>query len=73
MRKLLLIGTTGLVVALGAVNANAIPVNPEASPYVLLNQQAQPSNGVSSVIEGRSAFTSGGDAAQSTWHGRSYY
>ncbi|MGA2791942.1 MAG: hypothetical protein ABSE69_00195 [Roseiarcus sp.] len=58
MRKLLLLGTTGLVLALGAVEANAIPLlNKDATPYAVLNQQAQPSNGIVSVIEGRSAFT----------------
>jgi len=58
MRKLLLLGTTGLVLALGAADANAIPLpNKDATPYAVLTQQAQPSNGIVSVIEGRSAFT----------------
>ncbi len=58
MRKLLVLGTAGLFLALGAADANAIPVlNKDASPYALLNGSAQPSNGVVSVIEGRSAFT----------------
>ncbi|MGO8799388.1 MAG: hypothetical protein ACLQE9_17730 [Roseiarcus sp.] len=58
MRKLLLLGATGLVLALGVVEANAIPVlNKDASPYAVLNQQVQPFNGFAAVIEGRSAFT----------------
>ena len=64
MRKLLLLGTTGLVLALGAVEANAIPLlNKDASPYAALNQQAQPFNGFAAVIEGRSAFTGAASGA----------
>ena len=63
MRKLLLLGATGLVLALGAAGANAqsIQNRPEASPYAILNQQPAPSNGLSngvlSLVEGRAAFT----------------
>ncbi len=54
----IVLGTAGLVLALGVADANAIPVlNRDASPYVVLNGSAQPSNGIVSVIEGRSAFT----------------
>ena len=77
MRKLILLGTTGLVLAFGAVSANAIQLSPEASPYAL-TQQAQPSNNVLTVIEGRSAFV--GDSAdrsaptaQHYWEGRSFH
>ena len=66
MRKLLLLGTTGLFLAFGAVGANAqsIQNRPEASPFALLNQrQVQPSNdplnGMVSLFEGRAAFTQG--------------
>jgi hypothetical protein len=58
MRKLLVLGTAGLILALGAADANAIPVlNRDATPYAVLNGSAPPPNGVASVIEGRSAFT----------------
>jgi hypothetical protein len=52
MRTLLVLGTAGLVLALGAADANAIPVlNKDATPYAVLNGPAEP------VIEGRSVFT----------------
>jgi hypothetical protein len=58
MRTLLVLGTAGLVLALGAADANAIPVlNKDATPYAVLNGPAEPSNGIASVIEGRSVFT----------------
>jgi hypothetical protein len=74
MRKLLLLGTTGLILALGAVDASAIPLlNKDATPYAVLNQQAQPSNGIVSAIEGRSAFTgAAANAATPRLQGRSY-
>jgi len=60
MRKLLVLGTAGLFLAFGAADANAIPVlNRDATPYAVLNGAAQPSSGIVSVIEGRSAFTGG--------------
>ncbi len=62
MRKLILIGTTGLALAFGAASAYAIPAT--SSPYVL-DQQAQTSNAIGALIEGRSAFVAG-DADQTT-------
>jgi hypothetical protein len=55
MRKFILLGTTGLFLALGAVGANAQSVlnRPTSSPYAVLNQTV----GVPTLTEGRSAFT----------------
>ena len=48
----IVLGTAGLILALGAADANAIPVlNRDATPYAVLNGGAAP------VIEGRSVFT----------------
>jgi hypothetical protein len=64
MRQMLLLGVTGLVVALGAAEANAIPVlNKDATPYAVLDQQARSPNAGAALIEGRSAFTAPNGAA----------
>jgi hypothetical protein len=59
MRKFITLGTVGLFLTLGAfsVDAQSILNRPSASPYALLNQQAQPANGFVPAIEGRSAYT----------------
>ena len=59
MRRLILLGTAGLFLALGAVGADAQSVlnRPTSSPYaVLLNQPV----GAPILTEGRSAFTGEG-------------
>jgi hypothetical protein len=55
MRKIVL-GAAGLVLALSVADANAIPLSQDATPYAVLGS-APPSDGIVSVIEGRSAFT----------------
>lgn len=62
MRKIVLLGTTAFVVALGVASANAFPnLSPEQSSYaVLVPQSAQPS----AATEGRAALV-GGD--QGVW------
>ncbi len=77
MRNLILIGSTAIALAFGAVSANAIPLSPDASPYAL-KDQAQSSNNVLTVIEGRSAYVTGNDdpsapTAQHFWEGRSFH
>jgi hypothetical protein len=58
MRKIILLGTTGLVLALGAVGAHAIPLDPAATPYALWNGQARPSSAAQPMTVGRAAFIS---------------
>jgi hypothetical protein len=68
MRKILLLGTTGVVLTLGAANAYAMGggnLSPEASPYAILEPQSVAS---SITSEGRAALT-GGDP--SFWVGQS--
>jgi hypothetical protein len=53
-------GITSLAQALSAVSANAIPsIDQDASPYVVLIQQAAPLDNLVPV-EGRAAFEGGG-------------
>ena len=58
MRKLLLFGTTSLILIFGATSAHATPYDPVAN--FALNQQALMADANPPLIEGRSAFT--GDA-----------
>jgi hypothetical protein len=78
MRNLILVGAAAAALAFGAVSANAIPLSKDASPYAL-TQQSQPSNGVLTVVEGRSAYVTGANDNQSAptaphfWEGRSFH
>jgi hypothetical protein len=68
MRNIVLLGTTAVVLTLGAANAYAMGggnVSPEASPYAILEPQ---SVAPSVMGEGRAALT-GGDP--SFWFGQS--
>ncbi|WP_158814011.1 hypothetical protein [Methylocapsa sp. S129] len=61
MRKLILLGSTGLFLALGAVGAHAQSVldRPTSSPYAVINQTAG-APAFTALTEGRSAFTGEG-------------
>ena len=63
MRRLLLLGTAGLILAFGAADGRAIPLNHQAA-YVALNQQALTADPFAQSIEGRSAVANdSGDQA----------
>jgi hypothetical protein len=52
MRRIILLGATSLVLALGAFSANAQPTQPGASPYALINHQSA----TSALTEGRATY-----------------
>jgi hypothetical protein len=61
MHKIILLGTASLVLALGAVNANAQPAQPGASTFALIDQpSASPP-----LIEGRATDVGNVDPYQS--------
>jgi hypothetical protein len=61
MHKIILLGAASLVLALGAVSANAQPTQPGSSPYALINQSSAPS----AITEGRAAYVGNVDPYQS--------
>jgi hypothetical protein len=61
MHKIILLGAASLVLALGAVNANAQPTQPGASAFALINQPSTPS----ALIEGRATDVGNVDPYQS--------
>ena len=62
MRKIILIGATGLALALGAASAFAQPIPAGGSPYDLNNA---PSGSFSTMVEGRAAYTDAAPTANS--------
>ncbi len=65
MRTMLLLGTTGIILSLGSVGAQAIPLgNQSAAPNATFDEQLPTANSGAPAIAGRSAFTidGGGEA-----------